>query len=688
MHGMLRYGCAPAAALLIWIGLATAAATASASPATTSPAAASPTPTVAVQKSAAATAATSEAAKAPAPPEAASLLDTSTVRAPLAARPPVFPVLFTGGHAARGTLIREVAGPVSSPEAAKATATATTASTTARVDPAPAAAALDAAKAVETAIEQASMRVSPAVVNIITVREVAASTLDEEDPDLQGAPNDLRDFLDRLRRRPGAPSRTQANGSGCIISADGFILTSEHVIRDSTDIKVTLSTRRKYPAKVVAADPRRDLAVIRIEAKDLPVAPLGDAATLKRGQFVLALGSPFGFGRDGQPSISFGIVSGTGRAILGIGREADRYYGNLIQTDAAVNPGNSGGPLINLDGQVVGVNAVISSQSGSSEGVGFAVPIMADTRRLIERLKRGEEIVYGYLGIEVQEVGEEEAKDAGVEPGSGAFIFKVLPDTPGARAGLKDSDIILSVNDLPVRDPDDVIQTVQATPVGEKVSLVVLRKGKREKIDAEVGRRPGAEEMLAADSGRSMSQWWRGMRLDPLTEELRTQTGLKTNDRGAFVKEVRDGSPAADAGLVPGMVIDQVGEKRITTLKEFMAAVTAMDGPCTVHVIGLGLKTILPLTAAAPKGDPKSPPEKSKRRPAVTPTATPTDKPAATPTDKPAVTPTEKPAATPTDKPASTATDKPAVTPTEKPVPTATDTPASTPTASKSEGAK
>ena len=464
---------------------------------------------------------------------------------------------------------------------------------------------------------------------------------------------DLRDYLDRLRRMPRTPMRVQGNGSGCIISADGFILTSEHVIRDSTDIKVTLSTRKKYAAKVIGADPRRDLAVIKIDAKDLPVAPLGDAAALKRGQFVLALGSPFGFGRDGQASLSFGIVSGTGRAIPEVGREADRYYGNLIQTDAAVNPGNSGGPLINLDGEVVGVNAVISSQSGSSEGVGFAVPIMADTRRIIDHLKKGEEVTYGYLGITISDVSEDEARVAGIDVGSGAFISNVQPDAPGAKAGLKDGDIILSINDSPVRGSDDVIQSIQDTPVGEKVILSILRRGKPDKISAEVGRRPAAEEMLAVGGARDVGQWWRGMRLEPLTEELRTQTGLKSNDRGAFVKEVRDGSPGADAGIVPGMVIDQVGDKRIASIRDFVAAVTVTDGPCTVHIIGLGTKIVQPPPAAAPKTSPdkskgKTPDKAPTKSPPVKPAVTPTEKPAVTPTDKPAVTPTEKPAETPT----------------------------------------
>jgi len=469
---------------------------------------------------------------------------------------------------------------------------------------------LDAARAVETAIERAAEKVGPAVVNILVSRESTADLLDPDEGPPDTLPDNLRDFFDRLRRRGRTPFRAQGNGSGVVISADGLVLTSEHVVRDSSEIEVTLASRKKYKAKVVGTDPRRDLAVIRIDAKNLPAAALGDAAALRRGQFVLALGSPFGFGRDGQASISFGIVSGTGRAIPGIGRELDRYYGNLIQTDAAVNPGNSGGPLVNLEGEVVGINAVISSQTGVSDGVGFAVPITAETRRIIERLKKGEEIVYGYAGIEIQEVGEEEARQSGAELGLGAFVARVLPDTPGAKAGIKPGDVVVAVADKPVRDPDDVIQVIQSTPVGEKIPLTVMRKGKKQTLTLEVGRRPAPKEVLATRS--DVGDWWRGMRVEALTAELRAQTGLKESDQGAFVREVRDGSPAAEAEIIPGMVIDQVGEKKVAGVKEFRDAVADIQGPVMVHVIGIGVKVIQPPGAEKEKGDSKPSPEKPK----------------------------------------------------------------------------
>jgi serine protease Do len=480
--------------------------------------------------------------------------------------------------------------------------------------PAPAAAAaapsaLDAAKAVETAIERAAEKGGPAVVNIVVMREAAGDMWGPEEGSPDAAPDGLRDFLDKLRQRGHPSFRAQGNGSGVIISPDGMILTSEHVVHDAAEIEVTLSTRKKFRAKVVGGDARRDLAVIRIEAKDLPAATLGDASLLRRGQFVLAMGSPFGFGRDGQASISFGIVSGIGRAIPGIGRELDRYYGNLIQTDAAVNPGNSGGPLMNLEGEVVGINAVISSQTGASDGVGFAVPITAETKRIIQRLMKGEEIVYGYVGIEIQEVTEEEAKSTGAEVGEGAFVGRVMPDAPGAKAGVKSGDVVIAVADKPVRDPDDVIQVVQATPVGEKIPMTVLRKGKKITLTVEVARRPAPKDVLAT---RIMGEWWRGMRIEPLTPELRTQTGLKETDKGVFVREVRDGSPAAQAELIPGMVIDQVGEKKVTAIKEFDEAIADVQGPVMVHILGIGVKVIQPPGAEKDKGDSKAPTDRPK----------------------------------------------------------------------------
>jgi len=282
--------------------------------------------------------------------------------------------------------------------------------------------------------------------------------------------------------------------------------------------------------------------------------------------------------------------------------------------------------------------------------VGFAVPIVADTRRIIDRLKKGEEVVYGYLGIEIADVSEDQAQAADIDVGTGAYLTKILPGTPAAKAGLKEGDIILSVNEAAVRGSDDVIQVVQAIPVGERVTLSILRGGKPQKIAAEVARRPGVDEMASGAAPRDTPASWRGMSLEPLTEELRTQTALKVNDRGAFVKEVKDGSPAASAGIVPGMVIDQVGEKRIASVREFTAAVTSATGAVTVHIIGLGTKTIQatakpPETKTAPT-DTKAAPDKSKgKSPPTKPSVTPTDKPAATPTatkgaDKPAPTPT------------------------------------------------
>jgi serine protease Do len=445
---------------------------------------------------------------------------------------------------------------------------------------------LDMARAVERAIEAAAERVGPAVVNILVTRESTGGGPIATPEDL---PEDLREFFDRFHRGPMIPYRAQGNGSGFLISADGFILTSEHVVRDASQIEVTLSTRKRYPATIVGSDPRRDLAVIRIEAKGLPVAPLGDAATLHRGQFVLALGSPFGFGRDGQASLSFGIVSGTGRAIPGIGRELDRYYGNLIQTDAAVNPGNSGGPLVTLDGEVVGINAVISSQSGTSDGVGFAVPMTGQTRGVVERLKRGEKIAYGFIGVEIQEVDAERAAESKAEAGDGAYVGRVLADGPGAKGGVKEGDVIVDIGGSPVHGPDDVIRLVQATPVGEKLAVTVMRGGQKTILTVVAAQRPAPREVAAAlDTGT----WWRGMRVEPLTQDLREQIGLEAKDQGVFVREVRDASPAAEAGLSPGMVVDQVGETKVATVDEFRAAAAGAKGPAFVHVAGIGVKVI------------------------------------------------------------------------------------------------
>jgi len=465
--------------------------------------------------------------------------------------------------------------------------------------------ALEAARVVECAIQRAAERVGPAVVNLGVVREVSDDFWTREGGVPDWLPEDLRDRLReyfewRQERGLREPFRTQGNGSGVLISDDGFILTSEHVVRDAVEMLVTLADGKHYQARLVGSDPRGDLAVIRIEATGLPFADLGDASVLARGQFVIALGSPFGFGRDGQASLSFGIVSATGRVIPGVGRELDRYYGNLIQTDAAVNPGNSGGPLVDLEGRVVGVNAVISSRGGASEGVGFAVPINPRTRAIIERLKRGEEIAYGFLGIEISDVTEVEAEEFGAEAGRGAFVSSVLPDTPAAKSGLRQGDIVLRVGGETVRGPDDVIQIVQATPVGDEVELEILRDGKRETLRVAVARRPAPSSLLASAEG---DVWWRGMRVEALTAELAEQTGLAADQTGVFVREVRDASPAAEAGIVPGMVIDRVAEAPVASLAEFACATDRSDGPVEVEVVGMGTRTVV-----GPAGRGEAPP--------------------------------------------------------------------------------
>lgn len=452
------------------------------------------------------------------------------------------------------------------------------------------------ARSFERAIRHVSEMVGPAVVNLSVVREASnpfgldESSIPEDLP--EGLRERFRDYFDQFPE--GRPFRVRGNGSGFIISPDGYILTSEHVVHDAVEILVTLANRKRFDAEIVASDARRDLAVIRIQAEDLPVARLGDARKLRRGQFVLALGSPFGFGRDGQASVSFGVVSGTSRAIPGIGRELDRYYGNLIQTDAAVNPGNSGGPLVNLAGEVVGVNAVISSRDGSSDGVGFAVPITGRTKPIIERLKRGEKIEYGFLGVEMHEVTAEEAERTGAEVGKGAYVARVLEGTPARTAGIQPGDVIVRVDDETIFDPDDLVQIVQATPVGETLRLKVLRDGRKRDLKVVTTRRPSAEELLASRRG---GVWWRGMRVEPLTPELRETAGLDAEKQGVFVKEVRDESSAARAGIEPGTVIDQVGDRKVASIREFQRATMELEGPVFVHVIGEGVKVIQPVGA-------------------------------------------------------------------------------------------
>ncbi len=401
--------------------------------------------------------------------------------------------------------------------------------------------------------------VSPSVVNISTV---VAYDDGQDHPGANGpdAPDDapLNDFFrkffgDRAERETeggadsGPPALLpQSLGSGFVLWADGYILTNRHVIRDAQEVIVKLSDRRELPARLVGSDERSDLALLKIEASGLPAVKLGDVSKLRVGEWVLAIGSPFGF----DYSVTAGIVSAKGRAL------PDENYVPFLQTDVAINPGNSGGPLFNARGEVVGINSQIYSQSGVYMGVSFAIP-MDVAAKVAEQLKQHGVVRRGWLGVVVQEVTRDLAQSFGLDKPHGALIARVVPGGPGEQAGLKVGDVILSFENHDIVTSSSLPPMVGNTDPGTPATLKVLRDGKTVTIKVDVGT---LENDPAVETRERAASDMLGIVVQPLTQEQRQRAQIVSG--GALVIEVKIG-PARDAGLLPGDILLTIASNEV-----------------------------------------------------------------------------------------------------------------------------
>jgi serine protease Do len=411
-------------------------------------------------------------------------------------------------------------------------------------------------------VEQAS----PAVVNISTRQKiperVAAADGQLTIPDLEGLPPMFREFFERnmpqVPRAPGGGRQREAQslGSGFIISADGYVLTNNHVIADADEIIVRLSDRSELEAKLVGTDPRSDVALLKIEGKDLPTVKLGKSEDLKVGEWVLAIGSPFGF----DHSVTAGIVSAKGRSL------PSESYVPFIQTDVAINPGNSGGPLFNLAGEVVGINSQIFTRSGGFMGLSFAIP-MSVAMDVADQLKASGKVSRGWLGVVIQEVNKDLAESFGLDKPAGALVAQVLEGGPAAKGGLQVGDVILSLNGQPIIMSADLPHLVGRLKPGSTAELDVVRDGARKKLQVSIAALPEEGEELAGIEGpgveRSSNRL--GVTVVELTEEQKKGLDLKG---GVVIKEVLDG-PAAMIGLRPGDVITHLNNQAIDSAKTF-----------------------------------------------------------------------------------------------------------------------
>lgn len=397
---------------------------------------------------------------------------------------------------------------------------------------------------------------SPAVVKIVTVEKT------QERRRQQVPQGDMPDiFRDFFGQREFPQRKPSAMGSGFIISSDGYVLTNNHVVGTASQISVRLSDRREYEGKVVGADSRSDLALVKIDAKNLPTVTFAGPDDLKVGEWVVAIGSPFGL----DYSASAGIISAIGRS-LPTSRGED--YVPFIQSDVAINPGNSGGPLFNLQGEVVGINSQIYTRSGGSIGLSFAIPVSV-ALEVVAQLKEKGHVDRGWLGVYIQDVDKNLAESLGLKESRGALIAQVESGSPADKAGLEAGDVVIRFDNQEIVDASDLPHVVGLLAPGKKVPAVAVRKGKERNIMVVVGARPGEERQAAGvDQGDVL-----GLDVAELTDETRDNWHLPG---GVVVGQVYPDSPAANAGLQAGDVIVQLGYRTVTNLGDYDAIVAEL----------------------------------------------------------------------------------------------------------------
>ena len=387
----------------------------------------------------------------------------------------------------------------------------------------------------------------PAVVNISSTQTPRRQPLARSPglPELPGKENSYLDFFKRFfQERPELPSDRQANslGSGFILSADGYVLTNAHVAQDSDKIIVRLSDQRERPAKVIGADELTDVALLKIEGENLPAVKIGDSDALEVGEWVLAIGSPFGL----EHTVTQGIVSAVGRNL------PSGAYVPFIQSDVAVNPGSSGGPLFNLRGEVVGINSQIYSSTGGYMGLSFAIPIKL-AMQVVEQLKATGEVTRGWLGILLQAVNNDLAEAFNLDRPRGALVAQILPDSPAASAGFKQGDIILRYGGEPVEESSQLPRMIGATPVGKTIAMSILRNGEPLEIKATIARLEAATEAVSTMDEHGDLRL--KITVADLSNEQRRTLGIE--DQGVLVAALDEG-PAANAGLYPDDIILQL----------------------------------------------------------------------------------------------------------------------------------
>ncbi|MEE9260310.1 MAG: Do family serine endopeptidase [Candidatus Scalindua sediminis] len=388
------------------------------------------------------------------------------------------------------------------------------------------------------------------------------------------------DFFDRFMPRPRPPEgefKTRSLGSGVIVDKRGYILTNNHVVADMDELKVKLSDKREFDAKIIGTDPQTDLAVIKIEGENLIPAKMGDSDEMKPGLWAIAVGNPFGL----TSTVSVGVISAIGRSGVGIAQ-----YENFIQTDAAINPGNSGGPLLNIKGEVIGINTAIFTRTGGYQGIGFAIPVNMAKAVLRDLIEKGK-VTRGWLGVVIQNLDSSLAKQFDVDVIEGVLISDVQDDSPAKEAGFERGDIVIEYDNKEVADINELRNKVAQTEVGKKVKVKVLRGSKEKVLTVKIGEQPA--DLFAVGpfpGGKDL-----GMTVQDLTEELAGSLGYE-GESGVVVSAIEQGSPAAQTDIKEGDLIKEVNREKITNVKGFRQALRKSEkGKDVLLLIRRGMHT-------------------------------------------------------------------------------------------------
>ncbi len=404
--------------------------------------------------------------------------------------------------------------------------------------------------------------VKPAVVNIYATKNTGRGegphATPFDDPFFRRFFGD--EFFRKFEQQP-KDRKERGLGSGVIVESNGLIITNNHVVGKADEIRVTLSDKREFKAKLIGNDPKTDIAVVRIDATGLPTVPWADSDRLEVGEFVLAVGNPFGL----TQTVTLGIVSALGRA-AGIAE-----YEDFIQTDAAINPGNSGGPLVNVRGELVGINTAIFSQSGGNMGIGFAVPSnMAQS--IMGQLVQTGKVVRGWLGVSIQDLTPELASQFGLGDTKGVLVSDVMEDSPAKKAGFERADVIVEYDGKPMDSPAHLRNAVAQTPVGKKVTVKIIRDKKPKTIELAIAEQPKTMAQSGdEDGGESVTPTGvlSGLDVRELTEELANRYGLKSSERGVVVVRVKPGTSAEEIGVREGDLIVEINREAVTSVRAY-----------------------------------------------------------------------------------------------------------------------